>query len=119
NPYMTLINETIAKHGAAVPPNDRNTPGPLRLTDPRDLERLLRGGSFSEATAQPLAFEWDFATPEEFWENRSVNSAGPYSSLSPADQASVKAEVFEATKRYLRDGRIRFPASTLVVRARR
>jgi ubiquinone/menaquinone biosynthesis C-methylase UbiE len=120
NPWVSLIAGR-ARGLLDAPPPDPESPHMFAFAPPGRLQRLLEEAGFGEIEVVPLAFEVNYDSPEHWWEMQldlGRPLADMVASLTPELRQRLQDEVRDDAARFAtEDGRLRFPARTLVASA--
>lgn len=103
----------------AAPAPDQ--PGPFRLADPDQLERLLDAASFRDVVVEQVDFAFEADSAEAWWQQQlhcSLSLAQAARQLDHAGHQRVRAALGDALAAFAQpDGTLRLPARTHVARA--
>jgi ubiquinone/menaquinone biosynthesis C-methylase UbiE len=123
NPYMWIVGEAMT---AFIDPGESQAAGvaaAFSLSESGALEDLLRAAGFSSVSVEMVQSTWEFATVEDFWENRvgqgGAAISGQVAQLSDEQRAALKQKVLDAASHYASGGRVEFPAVSLGVMAQK
>jgi ubiquinone/menaquinone biosynthesis C-methylase UbiE len=123
NPYMWIVGEAMT---AFIDPGEAQGAGvaaAFSLSEAGALEDLVRAAGFSSVAVEAVPSTWEFATVEDFWENRvgqgGAAISGQVAQLSDDQRAAFKQRVLDAASQYASGGRVEFPAVSLGVMAQK
>jgi hypothetical protein len=111
---MGIIRQTLA-----LPPPPAGTPGAFSLADAGVLERTLTQAGFTEVHTEWLTVTLEYASVEEFIQERQATSANTRAMLAEAsapEQAAIWRAVAAAVQPYTTaQGGLRMPNDALCV----
>ncbi|HEY7456713.1 MAG TPA: class I SAM-dependent methyltransferase [Solirubrobacterales bacterium] len=121
NPWAALPAKTLVERGH-LPAPEPGAPGIFALADPGRIRALVTGAGFGEPELEEIAFDFDYADFEDFWEAL-VRLAGPLARALkplPEDELAATRAAIEASLAPFRqeDGSYVAPALCLGVLAR-
>lgn len=114
NPFFTSVFEPVRRF-VALPPSEPKGPGSFRLGGD-ELERVLRGGGFSEFRIERLAFSIAFESLAEHWACLSATAPpvkAATEALSGHELGLLKADIAESLRPYLEGQRVVLPAAAV------
>jgi hypothetical protein len=111
---MGIIRQTLA-----LPPSPAGTPGAFSLADPGVLERTFTQAGFTAVNTDWLTVTFEYASVEEFIQEREATSATTRAMLAEAsapEQAAIWRAVTAAVQPYATaEGGLRMPNAALCV----
>jgi enediyne biosynthesis protein CalE5 len=123
NPYMWIVGEAMTAFIDPAGSPGAGVAAAFSLSEAGALEDLLRAAGFDSVSVERVESTWEFATVEDFWENRVGQGGAAISSqvaqLSNQQRADFKQRVLDAASRYASAGRVEFPAVSLGVMAQK
>ena len=118
NPFFQVVTAIVSRY-VESPPEDPDAPGAFRFAERGKLAAMLTDARMVEVTERVLKFTLEAPlTPLQFWEVRTELSdtlRTKVAGLSKEQVARLAQEVEEAGRGYYQAGRMRFPASVLIV----
>jgi ubiquinone/menaquinone biosynthesis C-methylase UbiE len=115
NPWASLAGRILVEQGHMAPPNP-TAPGIFALSDPDRLRVLLMEAGFVEPVIEEVPTRRHFADLDDFWRYLTEQAGGispVLLGLSPAEQADIKAQLYETAAPFARDGGYDFPCLCL------
>lgn len=113
NPWMTAAGRSALELGLLEPP-DPQAPGPFRLADPHELQRLVTAAGLRVERLEDVALTWHASSLDEWWESSldlSRMLAALVERVQPAEAAAVRAGAEERLSGYVTDdGALAVPA---------
>ena len=100
---MISLGDDAVRDLAKLPPPPPGAPGPLKLADPKPLERALAAAGFKEVRIEPLNVRFEFESPTAFAEQRRAVSAAfriMLSKLTPELQQRILDTLADAARRF-------------------
>jgi SAM-dependent methyltransferase len=100
---MISLGDDAVRDLAKLPPPPPNAPGPLKLADPKPLERALAAAGFKDVRIEPLNVRFEFESPTAFAEQRRAVSAAfriMLSKLTPELQQRILDALADAARRF-------------------
>jgi ubiquinone/menaquinone biosynthesis C-methylase UbiE len=64
---MVSVGDDVVRELAKLPPPQADTPHPLKLADPRPLERALSSAEFKEIHVEPIIVKFEFESAESLY----------------------------------------------------
>jgi ubiquinone/menaquinone biosynthesis C-methylase UbiE len=123
NPYMWIVGEAMTEFFDPGESQAAGVAAAFSLSEAGALEDLLRAAGFSSVSVEVVQSTWEFATVEDFWENRvgqgGAAISGQVAQLSDEQRAAFKQRVLDAASQYASGGRVEFPALSLGVTAQK
>jgi ubiquinone/menaquinone biosynthesis C-methylase UbiE len=123
NPYMWIVGEAMSPF---IDPGESQGAGvaaAFSLSEAGALEDLVRAAGFSSVSVEAVQSTWEFATVEDFWENRVAQGGAAVGAqvaqLSDEQRVAFKQRVLDAASQYATGDRIRFPAISMGVTAQK
>jgi SAM-dependent methyltransferase len=119
NPWATIPMRALIELGHVEPP-DPNAPGMFVLAEDGRLREVLESGGLTEVTVQSLELVRRDQGVDDYLKgtlDMSTQFAAQRDRLSPSDWEGVEQRVAELAEPFLEDGRLVFPARTLVAAA--
>ncbi len=118
-PYFSSIMRPILKHIPDIRPN--GTPNVHRFGNPTELEKELEKAGFSNISVTRRIFSYEAGTFDEYWQDymhSTANSIRPkIENAGNGIMSLIKNESKENVSTYLRDDKIVFPWTILMVSA--
>jgi hypothetical protein len=115
NPWASLISRILVAR-EHLAPSDPTAPGIFALADPDRVRALVTGAGFTAPEIEAVSTHRRFADFEAYWRYL-TELAGAISpvlrSLSPDEQAEVRAELRESMDPFAQDAGYDFPALCL------
>lgn len=115
NAQFTSFTSALAEIAPPPPPNPR-APGLFRLAAPGELDSVLRAAGFVDFTIEPQPTEWQFSSPENYWEIMTELAAplkAASAKLPPETLARLKTSVIEGLRSRHGSGPLRLLATPL------
>jgi ubiquinone/menaquinone biosynthesis C-methylase UbiE len=100
---MISLGDDAVRDLAKLPPPPPGAPGPLKLAEPKPLERALAAAGFKEVRIEPLNVRFEFESPTAFAEQRRAVSAAfriMLSKLTPELQQRILDTLADAARRF-------------------
>ncbi len=100
---MISLGDDAVRDLAKLPSPPPGAPGPLKLADPKPLERALAAAGFTEVRIEPLNVRFEFESPTAFAEQRRTVSAAfriMLSKLTPELQQQILDALADAARRF-------------------
>jgi ubiquinone/menaquinone biosynthesis C-methylase UbiE len=123
NPYMWIVGEAMTQFIDLGESQAAGVAAAFSLSEAGALEDLVRAAGFSSVSIEEVQSTWEFATVEDFWENRvgqgGAAISGQVAQLSDEHRAAFKQRVLDAASQYASGGRVEFPALSLGVTAQK
>jgi SAM-dependent methyltransferase len=119
NPWATIPTRALVELGHAEPP-DPTAPGMFVLAGPGRLREVLESGGLTDVVVESLELVRRDQGVEDYLKGTidvSVPFAEVKDRLSPAEWEGVERRVAELVEPFASDGRLIFPARTLVAAA--
>lgn len=119
-PMISLGDEAV-RELAKLPPPPPDAPGPLKLADPRPLERALIAAGFKDVHIETINVQFEFESAEAFAEQRRAVST-PFrimlSKQPPELQNRIVDALAQAARQYARtSGRVRMDNEAILIAA--
>jgi enediyne biosynthesis protein CalE5 len=119
-PMISLGDEAV-RQLANLPPPPPGAPGPLKLADPKPLERALVAAGFKDVQIEPITVHFEFESPEAFAEQRRAVSS-PFrallSRLPPELQQRILDALAQAARQYAdASGKVRMDNEAILIAA--
>lgn len=121
NGQFTAFTSVLAEI-APPPPPDPKAPGLFRLAAPGELDSLLGGAGFAEFTVESRGGEWQFSSPENYWEIMTELAAplkAAAATLPVETLAKLKAGVIEGLRARHGSGPLKVLATPLCATGRK
>jgi SAM-dependent methyltransferase len=122
NPFFHLVADIVSRY-IESPPEDPDAPGAFRFAPSGKLAGLFRSSGAIDVNERVFDFTLEATlTPREFWTVRTELSdtlRGKVATLSPEQVSRLAQEVEEVGHAFYENGVMRFPATVLIVSARR
>jgi enediyne biosynthesis protein CalE5 len=120
---MISLGDDEVRRLAKLPPPPPGAPGPLKLSDPKPLERALAAAGFKDVRIEALNVHFEFESPEAFAEQRRTVST-PFRAMlekhTPELQRQILDALAQAARRYAdATGRVRMDNESILLAARR
>jgi SAM-dependent methyltransferase len=115
NAQFTSFLGALAEIAPPPPPNPK-APGLFRLAAPGEFESVLRAGGFEDFKVEPVPAEWEFTSPENYWEVMTVLAAplkAAAANLPPETLTRLRESVTEGLRARHGDGVVRLAATPL------
>ncbi|MBA4179829.1 MAG: hypothetical protein C0506_04500 [Anaerolinea sp.] len=115
NAQFTSFTSALAEIAPPPPPNP-SAPGLFRLAAPGEFDSVLRAGGFVDFKIQSLATEWEFSSPENYWEIMTELAAplkAAAATLPPETLARLRTAVIEGLRARHGSGPLRLLATPL------
>lgn len=120
NPWATAFGPVLIERGLQEPPKP-GEPGQFALSEPGEIERLVRGAGFSEVTVEEVEVESRFESWDDYRRVITNLAASLRATLVQLDEAT-RAEIDDAARarieRFRRPDGYVLPGVALVTRAR-
>lgn len=118
-PYFSSIMSSILKYIPDIRPKD--APTVHRFGNSDNLKKELESSGFSDISITRHVFSYEAGTFEEYWHdymNSTANSIRPkIESMGDDIIGKIKKDSRQNAKRYIKDGKIIFPWTVLIVSA--
>jgi ubiquinone/menaquinone biosynthesis C-methylase UbiE len=118
-PYFSSIMSSILKYIPDIRPKD--APTVHRFGNGDNLKKELESAGFSDISITRHVFSYESGTFEEYWHdymNSTANSIRPkIESMGDDIIGKIKKDSRQNAKRYIKDGKIIFPWTVLIVSA--
>jgi SAM-dependent methyltransferase len=114
-----IILNAVQTHGNPAVPIPSGPPF-FRFSDPGECERTLREAGFSEIRVDRIAQVWRFDEPDGPFDaifNGGVRMGAILRAQSSEAFAAIRNAAREATKKFIRDGRIELPMAAVLASA--
>jgi hypothetical protein len=119
NPWATIPTRALVELGHAEPP-DPTAPGMFVLAGPGRLGEVLESGGLTDVVVESLELVRRDQGVEDYLKG-TLDVSAPFAEvkerLSPAEWEGVQQRVAELVEPFATDGRLVFPARTLVAAA--
>jgi len=92
---MISVGEDVVRELANLPPPQAGAPHPLKLADPRPLERALGSAQFKEIQIEPIVVKFEFESAKAFTEQRQAMSA-PFRALLTKQTPHMQRRLLDA-----------------------
>ncbi len=120
-PYFSSIMGPILKHIPDIRP--KSAPNVHRFGNPADLESELQRSGFSNISFAKHVFSYEAGTFDEYWQDymhSTANSIRPkIESMGEYIRSAIRSESEENAFMYLKDNKIVFPWTIIIVSASR
>jgi hypothetical protein len=119
-PMISLGDEAV-RELAKLPPPPPDAPSPLKLADPRPLERALAAAGFKDVRIEPINVRFEFESADAFAEQRRTVST-PFramlSKLPPELQRRILDALAQAARPYCdTSGKVRMDNEAILIAA--
>ncbi len=122
NPFFTSINDAVDRF-VESPEQDPDAPDAFRFAVPGKLARILKNAGAESVAERQLNFQIEVKiSPEQFWQLRTEMSEslrGKIARLAPDQLPIVKQAAIDAAQKYFVNGKMSFPAESLIVTGRK
>jgi SAM-dependent methyltransferase len=120
NPWATAFGPVLIERGLQEPPKP-GEPGQFALSEPAEIEPLVRGAGFGDVSVEEVAVEYRFESWDEF--HRVITSLAAslrelLSTLDEGTRAEVDAAARTRLERFHGDGGYVLPGVALLTSAR-
>lgn len=92
---MISVGEDAVRELTKLPPPQPGAPHPLKLADPRPLERALTRAEFKEIHVEPIIVKFEFESAKAFTEQRQAMSA-PFRALLSKQPQDMQRHLLDA-----------------------
>jgi len=120
-PYFSTIMEPVLRHVPDIRPE--GTPTVHRFGSAADLQGVIAGAGFSDVSIIEFTFDYEAGTFGEYWFDYMSTTANSIRAIiggrGPGVVSAIRAEAEENTRKFMENGRIRFPWQVLVATATR
>jgi ubiquinone/menaquinone biosynthesis C-methylase UbiE len=120
---MISLGDAEVRQLAKLPPPPPGAPNPLKLSDPKPLERALGAAGFKDVRVEPLNVHFEFESPQAFAEQRRTVST-PFRMLLDKQTPEARKQILDALAhaagRYAdASGRVRMDNESILLAGRR
>lgn len=118
-PYFSTIMEPVLRYVPDIRPE--GTPTVHRFGNKTDLQAVIAGAGFSDISVKEFIFDYEAGTFEEYWSDymsttaNSIRTTIESKGLRVVSEIKTKAE--EKAKKFIKEGKIRFPWQVLIATA--
>ncbi|HEU4606455.1 MAG TPA: class I SAM-dependent methyltransferase [Nitrososphaera sp.] len=120
-PYFSTIMEQVVRHVPDIRPE--GTPTVHRFGNAADLQDVIAGAGFSGVSIKEFIFDYEAGTFGEYWSDYMSTTANSIRAMiegrGPGVVSAIRAEAEEKARKFMENGRIRFPWQVLVATATR
>jgi ubiquinone/menaquinone biosynthesis C-methylase UbiE len=92
---MVSVGDDVVRELAKLPPPQAGAPHPLKLADPRPLERALSSAKFKEIHVEPIIVKFEFESAKAYTEQRQAMSA-PFRALLSKQTPDMQRQLIDA-----------------------
>jgi hypothetical protein len=122
NPFFTSINDVVDGFVESPEPGP-DAPDVFRFSASGKLRKILENAGAEKVVERPLNFQIEERiSPEQFWQLRTEMSEslrGKIARLAPDQLPMVKQAAIDTARKYFVNGKMSFPAESLIVTGRR
>jgi len=92
---MISVGDDVVRELANLPPPQADAPHPLKLADPRPLERALGSAEFKKIHVEPIIVQFEFESAKAYTEQRQAMSA-PFRALLSKQTPDMRQRLLDA-----------------------
>jgi ubiquinone/menaquinone biosynthesis C-methylase UbiE len=119
-PYFSTIMEPVLRYVPDI--RSEGTPTVHRFGNKTDLQAVIAGAGFSDISVKEFIFDYEAGTFEEYWADYMSTTANSIRATIESKGlrvvSAIKAKAEEKAKKFIKEGKIRFPWQVLIATAK-